>query len=251
VAVHGGGTVRETKYTILASVWEVILDSKGTLTGWKHPKPVPYGPKNNENSPNVFYNEYVHIRDVAKKNWPEYRKSCATHENGPKRTFSRKRTSKPIWPGDIPLVLLWIKLWSIRGGGTVRVMKCIILASVWESNSRFQRHLNGSKKTRNMYPTVQKSMKTSPNVFYKESMHIRDVAKNWPECWKSCAITHENGPKRTFTWKRTCKPFWPRDIPLVLLCIKLWSVLGGGTIRVSKYIILASVWQVILGCKDT
>jgi hypothetical protein len=28
-----------------------------------------------------------------------------------------------------------------------------------------------------VYPTVQKSMKTSPNVFYKESMHIRDVDK--------------------------------------------------------------------------
>jgi hypothetical protein len=57
------------------------------------------------------------------------------------------------------------------------VTKCIILASVWVSNYRVHRHLNGPKKARNVYPTVQKSMKTSPNVFYKEYVHIRDVAK--------------------------------------------------------------------------
>jgi hypothetical protein len=33
------------------------------------------------------------------------------------------------------------------------------------------------KKARNVNPRVQKSMKTSPNVFYKEYVHIRDVAK--------------------------------------------------------------------------
>jgi hypothetical protein len=57
------------------------------------------------------------------------------------------------------------------------VTKCIILASVGVSNSRFERHLNGPKKARNVYPMVQISMKTSPNILYKESVHIRDVAK--------------------------------------------------------------------------
>jgi hypothetical protein len=33
------------------------------------------------------------------------------------------------------------------------------------------------KKARNVNPRVQKSIKTSPNVFYKEYVHIRDVAK--------------------------------------------------------------------------
>jgi hypothetical protein len=28
------------------------------------------------------------------------------------------------------LVVLCLKLWSVRGGGTVRVMKCVILDSV-------------------------------------------------------------------------------------------------------------------------
>jgi hypothetical protein len=56
------------------------------------------------------------------------------------------------------------------------VKKCIILASIWESNFQFQRHLNGPKKAHNVYLTVQKSMKTSSNVFYKESVHIQDVA---------------------------------------------------------------------------
>jgi hypothetical protein len=153
--------------------------------------------------------------------------------------FSRKRACKPFWPGDLPQVVLCIKLWSVRGGGTARGSKFTILASVWASNSRLQRHLNGSKKARNVNPRVQKSMKTSPNVFYMESMHIRDVANKWLECWKSCAITHRNG---RFPRKCTCKPFWPWEIPLVLLCVKLWSIRGGGIVRVSEFIIVASVW---------
>jgi hypothetical protein len=32
------------------------------------------------------------------------------------------------------LVVLCLKLWSVRGEGTVRVTKCVILASVWASN---------------------------------------------------------------------------------------------------------------------
>jgi hypothetical protein len=117
-------------------------------------------------SPNAFYREYVHIRDVAKK-MDRSAGNCVLQpmKNGPKGTFSRKRTCKPIWPGDMPLVLLCIKLWSVHGGGAVRVTKCIIMASVWESNSRFQWHLNGPKKARSVYPIVQKPTKTLPNVF--------------------------------------------------------------------------------------
>jgi hypothetical protein len=57
------------------------------------------------------------------------------------------------------------------------VSKFIIVSSVWASNYQLQRHLNGPKKAQNVNPRVQKLMKTSPNVFYKESVHIRDVAK--------------------------------------------------------------------------
>jgi hypothetical protein len=115
---------------------------------------------------------------MLQKNWSECWKSCSiTHQNGLKRTFSRKCSCKPFWTGDIPLVLLCIKLWSVLGGGTITVTKCIILASVWKSNSRLQRHLNGSKKARNVHHRIQKSMKMSLNFFYKDSIHIRDVAK--------------------------------------------------------------------------
>jgi hypothetical protein len=51
--------------------------------------------------------------------------------------------------------------------------------------------------------------------------------------------------------KHTCKPFWLGDIPLVLLCIELWSVRGGGTVRVTKCIIWLPFGQVILGSKGT
>jgi hypothetical protein len=89
---------------------------------------------------------------MLRKNGPECSKLCAiTHENDPKRTFSRKRTFQPFWPGDIPLVLLCIKLWSVCGGGTVRVTKWIVLAFVWARKYRFQRHLNELKKARNVY----------------------------------------------------------------------------------------------------
>jgi hypothetical protein len=57
------------------------------------------------------------------------------------------------------------------------VTERIILASFWASNSQFQRHLNGSKKARNVYPTVQKSMKNSLIVFLMDSMHIRGVER--------------------------------------------------------------------------
>jgi hypothetical protein len=95
----------------------------------------------------------VSTSGMLQKNWLGSWKSCAiTHENGPKRMFSRKRTCKPFWLGDMPLVLLCIKLWYVRGGGTIRVMKCIILASVWARNSRLQRHLNGPKKATKLVP---------------------------------------------------------------------------------------------------
>jgi hypothetical protein len=54
------------------------------------------------------------------------------------------------------------------------VSKFIIVSSVWSSNYQLQRHLNGLEKAN---PRVQKSMKTSTNVFYKEYVHIWDVAK--------------------------------------------------------------------------
>jgi hypothetical protein len=73
-------------------------------------------------------------------------------------------------------VLLWIKLWSVDGQGTVRVTECIIFAFIWASNSRFQRHQDRSKNARNVCPTVQKARTISPNVFLMDSVHMRRFA---------------------------------------------------------------------------
>jgi hypothetical protein len=68
------------------------------------------------------------------KNWPGCRKPCViARENRPKRTFSGKKIRTRLAKGPT-LVVLCLKLWSARGGGTVRVTKCVILASIWASN---------------------------------------------------------------------------------------------------------------------
>jgi hypothetical protein len=66
--------------------------------------------------------------------------------------------------------------------------------------------------------------------------------KNWPGCRKPCAIAHENRPKRTFSGKNKIRTRLARRPTLVVLCLKLWSARGGGTVRVTKCVILASVW---------
>jgi hypothetical protein len=69
------------------------------------------------------------------KNWPGCRKQCAiAHENRPKRMFSRKNKIRTRLAWRPTIVVLCLKLWSARGGGTVRVTKCDILASISASN---------------------------------------------------------------------------------------------------------------------
>jgi hypothetical protein len=63
------------------------------------------------------------------KNWPGCRKRVR-----PKQTFSRKNKIRTRLARRPALVVLCLKLWSVRGEGTVRVTKCVILASVWASN---------------------------------------------------------------------------------------------------------------------
>jgi hypothetical protein len=65
--------------------------------------------------------------------------------------------------------------------------------------------------------------------------------KNCPGCRKPCAIAHENRPKRTFSRKNKIRTRLARRPTLVVLCLKLWSVRGGGTVRVTKCVILASI----------
>jgi hypothetical protein len=66
--------------------------------------------------------------------------------------------------------------------------------------------------------------------------------KNWPGCRKPCAIAHENRLKRTFLGKNKIRTRLARRPTLVVLCLKLWSARGGGTIRVTKCVIVASIW---------
>jgi hypothetical protein len=69
------------------------------------------------------------------KNWPGCRKQSAiAHENRPKQTFSRKNKIRTRLARSPTLVVLCLKRLSVRGEGTVRVTKCVILASVSASN---------------------------------------------------------------------------------------------------------------------
>jgi hypothetical protein len=93
------------------------------------------------------------------------------------------------------------------------VSKFIIVSSVWSSNYQLQRHLNGLKKARNVNPRVQKSMKTSTNVFYKEYVHIRDVAKKLtrvpkivcynPRKWPETDVFTKTQLQTLLAWRHT------------------------------------------------
>jgi hypothetical protein len=120
--------------------------------------------------------EFVHIQCVAKKLTRVLKILCYNPRKWPETDIFVRTHMQTLLARRHTLVLLCIKLCLVHGGGTVGVKKCIILASVWESNFWFQRHLNGPKTAHNVYLTVQKSMKTTSNVFYKESVHIQDVA---------------------------------------------------------------------------
>jgi hypothetical protein len=72
--------------------------------------------------------------------------------------------------------------------------------------------------------------------------HSEKFPKNWHGCRKPCAIAHENRPKRTFSRKNKIRTRLARRPTMVVLCLKLWSVRGEGTVRVTKCVILASVW---------
>jgi hypothetical protein len=95
--------------------------------GQKRPKCLPYGPKIYENLTKCLLEGVCAHPGCCKKIDLSAENRVLTHENGPKRTFSRKCTCKPIWPKAITLVVLCIKLWLVRGGGTVRLTN----ASFW------------------------------------------------------------------------------------------------------------------------
>jgi hypothetical protein len=61
-----------------------------------------------------------------------------------KGRFSRSHKIRICLARRHTLVVLCLKLWSVHGGGTVRVTKCVILSSgIVDSSSRLERHRNG------------------------------------------------------------------------------------------------------------
>jgi hypothetical protein len=174
------------------------------------------------------------------KNWPGCQKSCAiAHENRPKRTFSRKNKIRTRLARRPTQVVLCLKLWSVRREGTVRVTKCVILASVWASNCLFGKVTKWPVKGLERGPYGSKINRNLVKVFCDNPGGFQ---KNWPGCRKPCAIAHENRTKRTFSRKNKIRARLARSPTLVVLCLKLWSVRGEGTVRVTKCVILASVW---------
>jgi hypothetical protein len=183
----------------------------------------------------------VTIREVSKKLARVPKTVCYSSPNRLKRTFSRKNKIRTRLARRPTLVVLCLKLWSIRGGGTVRVMKCVILASVWASNCLLRKATKTTRKRPGTW-TLWSKNKWKPHIMSSTRILWQSVRfpKSWPECRKPCAIAHENRTKRTFS-RKNLNPSSPKTYPGVL-SLKLWSVHGEGTVRVTQCVILASVW---------
>jgi hypothetical protein len=125
------------------------------------------------------------------------------------------------------LVVLCLKLWSVRGEGIVRVTKFVILASVWASNCLLGEVTKWPVKGLERGPYGPKINRTLIKC------HLQVFCDN---------PGHENRSKRTFSRKNKIRTRLARRPTLVVLCLKLWSVRREGTVRVTKCVILASVW---------
>jgi hypothetical protein len=107
----------------------------------------PYGPKINENLIKCHLQRFCDNPGGFQKNWPMSKTVCYSSRKSPetdvftkigpgsenrvpKWTFSRKNKIQTRLARRPTLVMLCLKLWSIRGEGTVRVTKCVILTSV-------------------------------------------------------------------------------------------------------------------------
>jgi hypothetical protein len=166
--------------------------------------------------------------------------------------FSRKCTCKPFWPRDLRLVVLCIKLWSVHGGGTVRVSKFIIVSSVWSSNYQLQRHLNGLKKARtwtlgskNQWKRQQMSSTRSMSTYGMLQKKIDPSAENrvlQPTKMASNERFHENtapNPSGQETYPWCCYPLndgrYVEEGPSEWRKASFWLLFG----------------KIILGCKGT
>jgi hypothetical protein len=125
-----------------------------------------------------------------------------------------------------------LKLWSVREAGTVRVTKCVIPASVWASNCLLGKVTKWTVKGLERGPY---GPKINRNLI---KCHLQVFCDN-PGGFQNIGPGAEN---RTFPGKNKIRTRLARRPTLVVLCLKLWSVLGEGIVRVTKCVILASVW---------
>jgi hypothetical protein len=86
---------------------------------------------------------------------------CYSSRKSPERTISRKNKIRTRLARRPTLVVLCLKLWSVRGEGTVRVTKYVIPASVSASNCLLGKVTKWPVKDLERGPYGQKSIKTS------------------------------------------------------------------------------------------
>jgi hypothetical protein len=110
------------------------------------------------------------------KIWLGCRKPCARISPETDVFVKKKIRTRLAWRRT--LVVLCLKLWSVRGEGTVRVTKCVILASVWASNcllgkvtkwpvKGLERGPYGPKINRNLIKCHQQVFCDNPGGFQK------------------------------------------------------------------------------------
>jgi hypothetical protein len=116
----------------------------------------PHGPKINGNLTKCHLQQFVTIREVSKKLAQVPKIVCHSSWNRPKRTFLGKNKIRTRLARRPSLVVLYLKLWSVFGGGTVSVTKCVILASVWANNCLLRKAMKRSVKGLEGGPYVPK-----------------------------------------------------------------------------------------------
>jgi hypothetical protein len=99
---------------------------RGTWTLWSKNQSKPHN--------NVIYKYFMTIREVSKKLARVPKSVCYRSLKSPETDVFKKNKIRTRLARRPTLVVLCLKLWSVRGGGTVLVTKCVILASVWATN---------------------------------------------------------------------------------------------------------------------
>jgi hypothetical protein len=148
---------------------------------------------------------------------------CYSSRKSPERTFSGKTKIRTRLARRPTLVVLCLKLWSIHGGGTVRVTKCVILDSVWASNcllgnatkrpvKGLEHGPYGPKINRNLIKCHLQRFCDNPGGFQK----IGPGAENQTVCYNSRKLPKTDVFAKKI-WTRLARRF-----TLVVLCLKLW-----------------------------